>query len=60
MKLVESIKKYKGMWIALNNDDTEIVGFDKSYNKALELAKKKGYKEPVMMLVPKKNYSQSP
>ena len=43
---------YKGLWVALVND-TEVVSADKSVQKVVEQAKKKGYDKPLLFKVPK-------
>lgn len=45
-------KKYKGLWVALLDDEETVVGSGKSLEKALEEANKKGYKQPIVMRVP--------
>lgn len=47
-------KKYKGLWIALN-DKWGFISSDKDIKKAHDKAVKKGFKEPIMFKVPKRN-----
>ncbi len=47
-------KKYKGLWVALKDDEVTIVGSGKTLKQALNQAKKSGYPEPIMMRVPDK------
>ena len=44
--------EYKGLWVALLDDEKTVVGKGKSVKEALEDAKKKGYEKPIMMRVP--------
>jgi hypothetical protein len=55
MKAVDLSKvydKYKGLWVALINDD-EVISADTSVRKVVEEAKKKGYEQPLLFKVPK-------
>ncbi len=45
-------KNYKGLWVALLDDEVTVVGSGKSLKKALEEAQKKGHEKPIMMRVP--------
>ena len=45
-------KKYKGLWVALLDDEKTVVGSGRSLEGALEEANKKGYKQPIVMRVP--------
>ncbi|OHA27099.1 MAG: hypothetical protein A3C06_01200 [Candidatus Taylorbacteria bacterium RIFCSPHIGHO2_02_FULL_46_13] len=45
-------KKYKGLWVALADDEETVLGAGKTLKEAFELAKKKGYKEPIMTRMP--------
>ena len=45
-------EEYKGLWVALLDDEKTVVGKGKSVKEALEDAKKKGYEKPIMMRVP--------
>jgi len=47
-------KKYKGMWVALLDDQQTVVGSGHSIKKALEQALKKGHNDPIVMRVPTK------
>lgn len=44
--------KYKGLWVALLDDERTVVGSGKTLRKALSEADKKGYKSPIVMRVP--------
>ncbi len=52
--LTSIYNKYKGFWVALN-DDWKLISYDKDIKKAHTKALRKGYKEPIMYKVPKKN-----
>ena len=47
-------KKYKGLWVALLDDQKTVVGQGKTLHKALETARKNGYTDPIVMRVPTK------
>ena len=47
-------KKYKGMWVALLDDQQTVVGSGNSIAKALKGARKKGHTDPIIMRVPTK------
>ncbi len=50
--LSQVYEKYRGLWVALINDD-EVISADKSVRKVVEKAKKKGYEHPTLFKVPK-------
>ncbi len=45
-------KQYKGLWVALKDDETTVVGSGITPRKALEGAKKKGYQNPILTRMP--------
>lgn len=45
-------EKYKGKWVALSEDEKEVISSGKSAQEALEEAKKEGYKNPILFKVP--------
>ncbi len=45
-------KKYKGLWVALKDDHKTVVGSGKTLEKALEIAKGKGFRNPFVTKVP--------
>ncbi|MDO8470393.1 MAG: DUF5678 domain-containing protein [bacterium] len=45
-------EKYKGLWIALLDDEKTVVGSGKTVRKAIEQAQEKGYKTPIMVRMP--------
>ena len=45
-------KKYKGLWVALLDDEITVVGSGISLSKALDEAKKRGADNPIVMKVP--------
>jgi hypothetical protein len=47
-------KKYKGLWVALKDDEKTVVGSGKLLKEAIAQASKKGYKNPIVMRVPDK------
>ena len=48
----EIYNKYKGMWVALKDDEVTVVAYGKTLQETLESAKKKGFNEPIMHRVP--------
>lgn len=48
----EIFKKYKGMWVALLDDEVTVVGSGKTLREAKDMAKAKGYENPIMTQMP--------
>lgn len=46
------IKRYKGKWIALTEDEKKVVSFGRSAKETLEKAKKRGLETPILFKVP--------
>ena len=46
-------KKYKGLWVALGEDERTVLGFGSTAKEAISKAKKKTRKTPFLMRVPK-------
>ena len=46
-------EEYKGLWVALKDDEQTVVGSGKTLQKALEEASKNGYDEPIVTRMPK-------
>lgn len=47
-------KKYAGLWVALKQDEKTVVASGSSFEAVMKKANKKGYKNPVLTLVPEK------
>ena len=45
-------KKYKGMWVALDNDQITVLGVGKTVKEAVEKAKVKTTKTPFLTRIP--------
>jgi len=45
-------KKYKGLWVALADDEVTVLSSDKKLAGAMLKAKNKGNQDPIMMRVP--------
>jgi hypothetical protein len=45
-------EKYKGLWVALKEDEQTVVGSGKTLQEALEEASKHGYDEPIVTRMP--------
>ena len=46
------VKAYKGLWVALAEDETTVLGAGKTVRSALDAAKKKSPKMPFLTHVP--------
>ncbi len=44
--------KYKGLWVALQDDQVTVISSAQTLKEALEKAQEKGYKQPIMFKVP--------
>ena len=47
-------KKYKGLWVALADDEITVLGHGKSAKEALLDAKKNGHTNPILTRMPEK------
>jgi hypothetical protein len=47
-------KQYKGLWVALADDETTVLGSGERAQDALKMAKEHGAIEPILMRLPKK------
>ena len=45
-------KKYKGLWVALLDDEMTVVGSGKTLKEAIIRAKEKGYNSPIFTRMP--------
>ena len=45
-------KKYKGLWVALKDDEKTVIASGKTAKEAWEKAKKEGYEKPILFRVP--------
>ena len=50
-------KQYKGLWVALDNDEKTVLGSGKTVKEAVKQAKKKTNKTPFLTHVPRKMVS---
>lgn len=46
--------KYKGLWVALKEDEQTVVGSGKTAREALKEAQNAGYTEPILFRMPEK------
>ncbi len=46
-------KKYKGLWVALGEDETTVIASGKTAREAWEGAKNKGFPKPILAQIPK-------
>ena len=47
-------RKYKGLWVALAQDEKTVLATAKNAKEAFDKAKKKGYKDPILTKMPQK------
>lgn len=47
-------KKYKGLWVALMDDEKTVISSGKTLEETSKKAEKKGFKTPIFFQVPKK------
>lgn len=47
------VKKYKGLWVALKADEKTVVASAPTAKEAWIKAQDKGYKKPILTLIPK-------
>ncbi len=47
-------KKYKGLWIALENDEKTVVASGKTAKEAWDKARKEGYEKPILTHMPER------
>lgn len=45
-------KKYKGLWVAMLDDEQTVVGSGKTLKEAMAKAQKKGYNSPIFSRMP--------
>ncbi len=50
-------KKYKGLWVALADDEEAVLASGKTLREALENAKKMGHNDPIMTRMPEKIFT---
>ncbi len=46
-------KKYKGLWVALQEDEEVVLATGKTAKEAWFKAQEKGYKKPILTRIPK-------
>jgi hypothetical protein len=46
--------EYKGKWVALNENESKLVGVGNSIKNVVKQAKKRGIKVPIVFKVPKR------
>ena len=47
-------EQYKGLWVALKDDELTVVASGKTAKEAWEKAQAKGYKKPILTRMPEK------
>ncbi|MBI2100846.1 MAG: hypothetical protein HYT47_02400 [Candidatus Vogelbacteria bacterium] len=47
-------EKYKGLWVALAEDEETVLAAGKTLKQALEEARQKGHRHPIMTRMPEK------
>lgn len=51
---VNLYNKYKGLWVALKDDEKTVIASGKKLSEAADNAQKKGFKNPIFMQIPQK------
>jgi len=51
--LTHIYKKYKGFWVALDQDEQTVLSSGKNAKKVYEQALAKGFKKPILIKIPK-------
>lgn len=51
LKLADMLRKYEGLWVAMNHDRNEVLASGQSIEQALSLAKQKTQEEPIITFV---------
>ena len=46
-------KKYKGLWVALKDDEITVISSGKTLEETAQEAEKKGFNNPIFFKVPK-------
>jgi len=46
--------KYKGLWVAMKDDEQTVVASGSTLKEAADKAKQQGYNRPILMRVPEK------
>jgi len=52
LDFTQIVKKYKGKWVTLTEDEKKVISSGKSAKEALEKAEKEGLKNPILFRVP--------
>lgn len=47
-------KKYKGLWVALKEDEKTVIASGRTAKEAWEAAQRKGFKKPILTFMPKR------
>lgn len=47
-------EKYKGLWVALKDDEVTVISSGKTAEEALMKARKEGYENPILTRMPEK------
>jgi len=55
LDMVPIIKKYSGYFVALSYDRKKVLGKGRTPENALKEAREKGFKDPILTKIPKKN-----
>ena len=48
----KNFKKYKGLWVAMKNDEITVIASDRTAKGVLEKSCKKGLSDPILFKVP--------
>ena len=48
----KTYKKYRGLWVALKDDEKTVIASGKTVKDVMEKAHDKGHRQPIIMRVP--------
>ena len=51
---IKIYRKYKGLWVALKNDEITVLASGKTAKEAWLKAQQKGYRKPILTRVPER------
>lgn len=51
LKLADMLRKYEGLWVAMNRERTQVLASGQSIEQAIDLAKQKTLEEPILTFV---------
>ena len=49
------VNKYKGLWVALENDEVTVISSGKTAKEVWDIAQSKGFRKPILAHMPSRN-----